>query len=232
MSGHPEADLDQFFLDSFVPISNPTIGTQYDSCNIEDILAFTCPTPRLGYLLPKVHSTMLWTDFLINQWPSQRVRDALNSIKLAISTPGWEPDLLVKLMPDLDVAFFKGRLRTHVQVSWEDSHTMLHLQHPASDFANSLGVTLFDGVNKTCYIRLNRNRVCHEPDPREVMLQTLVHEMVVSKSSTRPSENCTHSGPARMGVSLLPPRSTGLHRLLQGMGVLPRMALAVDFESH
>ena len=59
-------------------------------------------------------------------------------------------------MPDLDVALFKGRLRTHVQVSWENSYTMLFLQHPAPDFASSLGATSFDGMNEICFIRLNR----------------------------------------------------------------------------
>lgn len=74
-------------------------------------------------------------------------------------------------MPDLDMAFFKGHLRTHVHVSWEDSYTMLYLQHPAPDFASSFGATSFDGMNRICFIRLNRNRVYHELDPREAMFE-------------------------------------------------------------
>ena len=47
---------------------------------------------------------------LSKQWPNAKVKDALNRINQVISTPDWGPDILVKILPDLDVAFFDGYL--------------------------------------------------------------------------------------------------------------------------
>ena len=169
----------------------PAHGTRYDSCSSGEILAYTCPISwQRRCLLPKIFSTRLLTLFLTSQWPNQRVTYALNRIRQALSTPDWGPDMLVKLLPDMDLAFFNGGLRTHVQVSWEDEWSVLCSQHPNPTFADNLGTTAFDSVRNVCHIRLNRIRICQDqPNPREAMLQTLIHEMVVSTSSTLPSEN-------------------------------------------
>ena len=180
MSGPSQADRDQFFRDTFVPVA-PTSGTRYDTCKYEDILAYTSAVNGAVCCLPKAHSTWVLTKFLTQQWPSQRAKDALHRIHQAISTPNWGPDLLIKLMPDLDTAFFNGRLRTHVQVAWEDEYTMLFAFKPDANFDTNLGSTSFDSVNNISYIRLNKTKICHqERNPRIAMLQTLVHEMVVS----------------------------------------------------
>ena len=106
-------------------------------------------------------------------------------MKEVIWTPGWGPDTLIKILPDMDKAFFNGLLRHRVQVSWEDEASVRSLGIP--DFANKMGVTAFHHDNKTAHIRLNRRAVCfHSDGPRSQMLQTLVHELVVSINGTVP----------------------------------------------
>lgn len=192
MSGPSRADHEKFFSDTFVPITSAS-GTQYDSCRYEDILAYTSATNGPKCCLPKRFSTWVLTKYLTERWPNERARDALHRINQAISTPNWGPDLLVKLMPDLDTAFFNSRLRTHVQVAWKDESSIVFMDEDTDTlFPNALGLTLFNSVNNSSYIFLNRDNVCHgKPDPRVAMLQTLVHEMVVSnKQSTCPLKMC------------------------------------------
>lgn len=61
-------------------------------------------------------------------------------------------------MPDLDTAFFNGRLRTHVLVAWEDGFTILFAFNPDANSHKNLGFASFDSVNKISYIHCNKNR--------------------------------------------------------------------------
>ena len=95
--------------------------------------------------------------------------------------------MLVQISRDLDTAFFDGRLRGRVQVSWEDVHTTQFL---GSNSMAILGVTRFDENTNICYILLNRYSISGgSVEPRMQMLQTLIHEMVVSSNMTKPLEN-------------------------------------------
>ena len=57
---------------------------------------------------------------------------------------------------------------------------MQTLEDPSLDFGNALGATEFGDLNGIFYVYLDRHSICHETDPRQAMLQTLFHEMVVN----------------------------------------------------
>ena len=124
--------------------------------------------------LSKASSTKELTDFLTNQWPSNNVKNALNRMRAVIDTPDCGPDILIKILPDLDVAFFNGLIRNKIQVSWQDEYSMQASGFPRSDFHLDLGSTEFDSLNGICYVFLNRHNICDEPDPRQAMSQTLL----------------------------------------------------------
>ena len=108
-------------------------------------------------MMSKAESTRQLTDFLDDQWPNHKARDALRSMREVIWTPGWGPDTLIKILPDMDEAFVNGLLRYRVQVSWEDEASVQSLDIP--DFANMLGFTAFNHKNNITYIRLNSDQI-------------------------------------------------------------------------
>ena len=59
--------------------------------------------------MSKAEATTRLTDCLVNQWPGEDARFALRRMRQMIHTPGWGPDILVKILPDVDMAFFNGR---------------------------------------------------------------------------------------------------------------------------
>ena len=60
--------------------------------------------------MSKAEATTRLTDFLINQWPGDDdVRFTLRRMRQVIHSPRWGPDILVKILPDMDMAFFNGR---------------------------------------------------------------------------------------------------------------------------
>lgn len=207
------ADETEFFSKTFEPITLGD-GTWYASCTGAKILAYTNPDPGPAPFQTKADATRELNNFLINQWPNARVRSALYQIKQVIDTPDWGPDTMVKMLPDLDVAFFDGRLRSRVHASWQDWHSIQSLNPPVPDFANLLGITWFRCQTNTCSICLNRQKICLDPGgPRLLMLQTLVHEMVVSTNSTlpRPTQKCAYGGLACLGFPQLPPATSRQH---------------------
>lgn len=175
-----------FYFATFQPITLGS-GTWYRSCTGEDLLAYTNPIPGPRPSKSKADSTRELTNFLTNQWPNARARRALYRIKQVIDTPDWGPDTLIKMLPDMDVAFFNGQLRSRVRVSWHSGRPIQFLGTPITRFAKALAVTAFDEGNNICYIYLNRDKICSHPSgPRMVMLGTLIHEMIVSINSTLP----------------------------------------------
>lgn len=64
--------------------------------------------------------------------------------------------------------------------SWKILRSIQALKFPSSGFGNVLGVTELDNLNGICYVYLNRHSICHELNPKQAMLQTLLHELVVS----------------------------------------------------
>ena len=76
-------------------------------------------------------------------------------MRAVIDTPDWGPDILIKILPDLDVAFFNGFLRNKIQVSWQDEFSMQALRFPTSEFHNALGST--ESLARKDTKNLNRN---------------------------------------------------------------------------
>lgn len=173
-----DEDEELFFENTHEPTSN--VGTHYDGFTKSDLLAYTRSVFNLKPYTTTASSAKELTDFLTNQWPNNDVVNALNRMRAVIDTPGWGPDLLIKILPDLDVAFFNGLLRNKIQVSWQDGFSMEDLEFPCSGFDTALGGTEFDHLNGICYVYLNRIFICYEPDFRQAMLTTLFHELVVS----------------------------------------------------
>lgn len=137
------------------------------------------------------------TGFLVDQWPNQKAKNALMRMREVIGRPGWGPDILVKILPNMDEAFFNDLLRCRVQVTWEDEASVRSPNALIPAFANNLGVTSFENIDETCHIRLNRRHVCGGGlcGPRKLMLQVLIHEMVVSIRSNITHLKCTDSDP-------------------------------------
>ena len=91
----------------------------------------------------------------------------------------------MQIARDLDTAFFDGRLRDTIQVSWEDVNTFW-----GSNLIDKLGCTSFDQDNIICHISLNRYAIQGGPtEPRMQTVQTLTHEMVVNFNITKPLES-------------------------------------------
>lgn len=72
---------------------------------------------------------------------------------VVVDTLDWGPDVLLKILPDLDGAFFNGLLRNKIQVSWQDVFSIRALESPSSEF---------DDLNGICYVYLNRHKICQE----------------------------------------------------------------------
>ena len=169
-----------FYDDTYVPITLYS-GTQYAGFTIADLLAYTRPVLNLKPITTKVSSTKELTDFLTTQWPSNEVQNALNRMRaVVVDTWDWGPDVLVKILPDLDVAFFNGLLKNKIQVSWQDESSIQAQEFPSQNFEYDLGATEFDKLSGICHVYLNRYNISDEVNAREAMLQTLLHELVVS----------------------------------------------------
>lgn len=184
-----EADAHGFFFGTYQPIT-PYSGTRYPGFTGIELRDYTRPVPQYIYMphLSNPISTRRLTGFLVDQWPNKKARDALMRMREVINTPGWGPDILVKILPDMDEAFSNGLLRCSIQVTWEDEASVRSSNDSIPDFADNLGDTSFDDIDETCHIRLNRRYICGgHGGPRKLMLQVLIHEMVVSIRSTLPA---------------------------------------------
>ena len=104
-----DIDEDAFFSYIHMPTTSDS-GTQYDGFTTADLLAYTYPVFNLKPNTTKANSTKELTDFLTNQWPNNDVANALNRMRAVIDTPDRGPDVLIRILPDLDVAFFNGLL--------------------------------------------------------------------------------------------------------------------------
>ena len=81
----------------------------------------------------------------------------------------WSPDLIIKAFCDLDVVFFRGRLRGHICVRW--------LPDWSAPGQTMWGGCFYSGRGK-CAIRLNRDTILRDDShPFERMFRTMLHEM-------------------------------------------------------
>ena len=190
-----------FLLYTFEAL-DPRPGIRYGGYSAEEIAAYTRPIPSLRSQSSKADATRWLTAFLLDQWPSRRVANALNHIDQVLRTPVWGPDMLLQISCDLDIAFFDGYLRNRIKVSWEDVYTTPHL---GLNPMQVLGVTTFYKDDNTCHISLNRYAIPDGPiEPKTQTVQTLTHEMVVSSNTTKLLRNCTDYGPACLECPLFP----------------------------
>ena len=209
MSTIPAISPHTLFLTSGFPFLSCTFqsleaepDTQYAGCSAEDIAEYTRPVPSSRSQSSKADATRWLTTFLVNQWPSQEVVDALNHIDQVLWTPVWGPEMLIQISRDLDTAFFHGHLRGSIKVSWEDIYTTPFL---GSDLMEVLGITRFDEDDNICYILLNRYAIQGGPiEPTTQTVQTLIHEMVVSSEMTKVLRNYIDCGPACLELPLFP----------------------------
>lgn len=95
----------------------------------------------------------------------ERLANAL----MATCRGSWGADLIIKAFCDLDVVFFRGRLRGHVCVRW--------LPNWAVRGCTTWGTTVYLGEGK-CAIRMNADAILLDHSrPFERMFATMLHEM-------------------------------------------------------
>ena len=163
---------------------DPRSTVRNGGCSHDDIAGYTKPSAGPQLQSSKADATRWLTNFLVDHWPSPKVKEALDRLRQVVRTPFWGPDMLVQIARDLDTAFFHGRLRDTIQVSWGDVDIFWD-----SHIVDKLGVTNLDQGNNICYIALNRYGISGgETEPRIQTVQTLTHEMVVSSNMTNPFE--------------------------------------------
>lgn len=104
--------------------------------------------------------------------PRDSERDAIERLSTAIAEGRrgtWGPDLIIKAFCDLDIVFFRGRLRGHVCVRW--------LPDWSAPGCTTWGSAVFVGEGK-CAIRMNADTILRDhPRPFERMFATILHEM-------------------------------------------------------
>lgn len=109
----------------------------------------------------------------LRRQPKAPEREAIerltNAMRAGSRHDVWGPDLIIKAFCDLDVVFFRGRLRGHVCVRW--------LPDWSKEGDADLGCTVFVGEGK-CAIKLNADTILPDQlDPFVLMFATLLHEM-------------------------------------------------------
>ena len=117
--------------------------------------------------------------------PSAGVLAALHRLKVARWTEPWSPDVIIKAAHDMDTAFFYGRLRGRVVVSWSKTETVKSMKKksPNYEWPIIFGVAFYGDMNATPHsgtsrVCLNSDTMFDAPVPEEEMWQTMVHELV------------------------------------------------------
>ena len=108
----------------------------------------------------------------LHRKPGRLETEAIERLSAALAAGHhgfWGPDLIIKAFCDLDVVFFRGRLRGHVCVRW--------LPDWSGTGDTIWGTTVFLGKGK-CAIRMNADTILLEHRrPFERMVATMLHEM-------------------------------------------------------
>ena len=92
---------------------------------------------------------------------------------------------MIKAMADLDTVFFAGRLKGSVVVVWAGEEEILEKgceDGKRLEMAGFLGLCqpLVESGELRCKVWLNADAIFDQPDPREHMWKTVLHELVVS----------------------------------------------------
>lgn len=91
-------------------------------------------------------------------------------------------------MADLDTAFFHGRLKGYVVVAWAGEKEILEKgiadrKGPKREIPFGICQPLLEdgeGGEQRCKVWLNADAIFDMPDPKVLMWETLLHELVVS----------------------------------------------------
>lgn len=131
------------------------------------------PQPNHGpFVAPRQACLEIFKHNDLHRKPGKSEREAIERLCKAIAEGrqhSWGPDLIIKAFCDLDVVFFRGRLRGHVCVRW--------LCDWSADRSTTWGSTIYIGEGK-CSIKLNADTILLEhPRPFERMFATMLHEM-------------------------------------------------------
>ncbi len=120
---------------------------------------------------------------------AQAQKDALNRLDAAANHRNWNPSLVIKALPDLDVGFLDGRLQGNVVAAWTTGKEILEKEcgsrKPDEKASMDLCQPLKSEKNKGqqwCKVWLNSDRIFEAPDPRLWMWETMFRELVVSQS--------------------------------------------------
>ena len=116
--------------------------------------------------------------------PGNLEMNAIERISSAIAAGHdgiWGPDLIIKAFCDLDIIFFRGRLRGHVCVRW--------LRDWSTDGKTTWGTTVFLGEGK-CVIKMNADTILlGQRHPFKRMFATMLHEMCHADADTQVLEH-------------------------------------------
>lgn len=174
---HLDSDrCDLLYEETKLPITANT-GTPYP-CTQEQIREYEHFDRRdILIFISLERTTSQLTEFLDLHPPLYRYQpEALRRIWLARWDSKWGPDLLVKMLPDIDTAFFNNRLRENLVVHWSDSDTMGMRRD--TDETETLGMTSTEGGGN-CTVQLNRDVIFAHANPCKQMWQSLYHELVL-----------------------------------------------------
>ena len=151
-------------------------GTPYD-CSQADIDAFHtfARTVRSTKFLPAEESIQMLTSFLTQQNSTADICDALARLRLAAWDPNWGPDVIIKALCDIDIAFFNSRLRGHVKVYWCNSSNE-HIRRRLPQVPRGL---MSPGEREgQCTVFLNADTIFAKRNPCKQMWRTTLHELV------------------------------------------------------
>ena len=151
-------------------------GTPY-GCTQADIDTF-CKAPRnvrSTRFLPAEVSIQILTSFLSQQTPTPDVCDARARLRLAAWNPDWGPDIIIKALRDIDIAFFNSRLRGNVKVHWCNSSEEIMRKHLPRI---PLGLSISGEREGQSTVFLNADLIFAKRNPCKQMWRTTLHELV------------------------------------------------------
>lgn len=99
----------------------------------------------------------------------ERIRKAFSS-----ESTSWQPDLLIKVVPDLDLLLFDGALLGRIAVAWADLPT-------GKGFENR-GLTMMDPL-LLWKVQIQLNRASYLYASKQQVLGTLMHELMHAYSA-------------------------------------------------
>lgn len=110
------------------------------------------------------------------------VHAAIARLRTGLKIDNWNPDIVLKAFYDLDIVFFNSKLRGQTTVTWRCVPWWNERCGHRDDYRAVQGQAEYLGQGKAA-IYLNAWAVFLDPsipDPKLLMWQVLLHEMVVS----------------------------------------------------